>query len=67
MPLSLHDRLQYGAAVLKSLEAWRIRTGNPNLHKQVEHKIVSRELEELGKEWRQKLPPPNAKQLRADS
>ncbi|MGH9583623.1 MAG: hypothetical protein ACRD4O_11865, partial [Bryobacteraceae bacterium] len=63
----LHDRLQYGAAVLKSLEARRIRTGNPNLHQQVEHKIVSRELEELGKEWNQNVPPSNAAQFRADS
>jgi hypothetical protein len=52
MPLLLRDRLQYGAAVLKSLEARRLRTGNPALHQAVEHNIIARELEELAEEWK---------------
>lgn len=60
MLLSLRDRLQYGAAVLNSLEARRLRTGNPTLHQTVEHNIIARELEELAEEWKRK---PNALQL----
>lgn len=67
MPLSLHDRLQYGAAVLKSLEARRIRTGNPVLHQQVEINIISRELDELAEEWKHNPPLANANQFWVDS
>jgi hypothetical protein len=52
MPLLLRDRLQHGAAVLQSLEARRLRTGNPALHEAVEHEIIARELEELAEEWK---------------
>ncbi len=57
MPLSVEDRLQYGAAVLRSLEARRIITKNPAWHESVEEKIISRELEELAEEWRRNPPP----------
>jgi len=57
MPVSLEDRLQYGAAVLRSLEARRIITKNPALHDTAEQKIISRELEELAEEWRRNPPP----------
>lgn len=57
MPLSVQDRLQYEAAVLRSLEARRIITGNLALHRSVEENIISRELEELADEWRRNPPP----------
>ncbi len=57
MPLSLWDRLQYSAAVLNSLEARRLRTGNPALHRAVEHNIIARELEELAEEWKRNPTP----------
>jgi hypothetical protein len=57
MPLSIQDRLQYEAAVLRSLEARRITTGTSALHQSVERNIISRELEELADEWRRNPPP----------
>jgi hypothetical protein len=56
MPLSVQDRLQYEAAVLRSLEARRIITGNSALHQSVEENIISRELQELAEEWRRNPP-----------
>lgn len=57
MPFTTFDRLQYGTAVLSSLEARRARTGNPDLHQQVERNIIDRELQELAEEWRQNPVP----------
>ena len=59
MPLLLHDRLQCSFAALRSLEARRIRSGNPNLHQQLERKLITRELEELAREWAQNPLPPS--------
>jgi len=61
MPLYPYDRLQYSTAVLSSLEARRIRTGNPELHRQVERNIIDRELQELADEWRQNPVPAKAR------
>jgi hypothetical protein len=49
--------LQYGAAVLRSLETRWLRTGNPVLYQPVEYKIIARELEELAEEWERNPPP----------
>jgi len=62
MPLTPFDRLQYGAAVLKALDARRMRTGNPVLHQQVGRNIIDRELQELAEEWRRNPVPAKAPQ-----
>jgi hypothetical protein len=51
MSSSLRDRLQCGAAILDSLAAGRLRTGNPALHLDIERRIIARELAELAEEW----------------
>jgi hypothetical protein len=51
MPVSVHDRLKMGAAILEALDRGRERTKNPNIHRAVEHKILDRELEQLAREW----------------
>lgn len=57
MLLPLHERLQCGTAVLKSLDARRARINDPVLHQQLERKITSHEVEELAQEWRSNPAP----------
>ncbi len=60
MGASIFDRLQYEAAILCSLAARRRKTGNANLHRGVEDRIVGRDLAELAREWIDNPPPPTA-------
>ena len=60
MGASICDRLQYEAAILSSLAARRRKTGNANLHRGVEDRIIGRELAELAKEWIDNPPPSTA-------
>jgi len=50
MPASVYERLQLGAAILNALENRRARTGNDVLHRELEQRIIQRELEELERE-----------------
>ena len=50
MPVSAHERLQLGAAILIALEKRRARTGNDMLHRDLEQRIIQRELDELERE-----------------
>jgi hypothetical protein len=59
MPVSVHKRLQLGAAILKALETRRARTGDDTLHRAMEHRIVKRELDELEQEWLTNPQPAN--------
>ena len=50
MPASVYERLQLGAAILNALENRRARTGNDRLHRDLENRIIQRELDELERE-----------------
>jgi hypothetical protein len=50
MPASVYERLQLGAAILNALENRRARTGNHMLHRDLEQRIIQRELDELERE-----------------
>jgi hypothetical protein len=64
MPSSLRGRLQCEAAILDSLTARRLRTGDPALHLDVERRIIARELAELAEEWSRNPAPPGAATVR---
>ena len=50
MPVSVYERLQLGAAILNALENHRSRTRNDMLHRDLEQRIIQRELDELERE-----------------
>lgn len=50
MPASVYQRLQLGAAILNALENRRARIGNDMLHRDLEQRIIQRELDELERE-----------------
>ena len=50
MPVSLYERLQLGAAILNALENRRARTRNDMLHRDLEQRIIQRELDDLERE-----------------
>lgn len=50
MPASVYERLQFGAAILNGLENRRARIGNDMLHRDLEQRIIQRELDELERE-----------------
>jgi hypothetical protein len=50
MPASVYQRVQLGAAILNALENRRARTGNHTLHRDLERRIIQRELDELERE-----------------
>ena len=50
MPASVYERLQLGSAILNALENRRARTGNDRLHRDLENRIIQRELDELERE-----------------
>jgi len=50
MPPSVYERLQLGAAILNALENRRVQTGNDMLHRDLERRIIQRELDELERE-----------------
>ena len=50
MPASVYKRLQLGVAILNALENRRARTGNDILHRDLEQRIIQRELDELERE-----------------
>ena len=50
MPASVYERLQLGVAILNALTNRRARTGNDMLHRDLEHKIIQRELDDLQRE-----------------
>jgi hypothetical protein len=50
MPASVYERVQLGAAILNALENRRARTGNEMLHRDLERRIIQRELDELERE-----------------
>lgn len=50
MPASAYERVQLGAAILNALENRRARTGNDMLHRDLERRIIQRELDELERE-----------------
>lgn len=50
MPASVYERLQLGAAILNGLENRRARIGNDMLHRDLEQRIIQRELDELDRE-----------------
>jgi hypothetical protein len=52
MPVSAHERLQLGAAILIALEKRRARTGNDMLQRDLERRIIQRELDDLERESR---------------
>jgi hypothetical protein len=45
MSVSLYERLQLGAAILNARENRRARTGNDMLHRDLEQRIIQRELD----------------------
>jgi hypothetical protein len=47
MPVSAHEHLQLGAAILIAREKRRARTGNDMLQRDLERRIIQRELDEL--------------------
>ena len=47
---SAYERLQLGVAILNALENRRARTGNDTLHRDLEQRIIQRELDELERE-----------------
>ncbi len=55
MPISVHDRLKIGAAILEALDCRRARANDPRAHAAVERKIVDRELDELA--WESAVNP----------
>ena len=50
MPASVYERLQLGVAILNALENRRARTSNDTLHRDLEQRIIQRELDELERE-----------------
>jgi hypothetical protein len=50
MPASVYERLQLGVAILNALENRRARTSNDTLHRDLERRIIQRELDELERE-----------------
>ena len=50
MSISVAERLQLGAAILNALKSRRARTGNDMLHRDLERKIIQRELDDLERE-----------------
>jgi hypothetical protein len=52
MSVSAHERLQLGAAILIALEKRRARTGNDMLQRDLERRIIQRELDDLERESR---------------
>jgi DNA-binding HxlR family transcriptional regulator len=50
MPASVYERLQLGVAILNALENRRARTGDDMLHRDLEQRIIQRELDELERE-----------------
>jgi len=50
MSISVAERLQLGAAILNALKNRRARTGNDMLHRDLERKIIQRELDDLERE-----------------
>lgn len=50
MPASVYERLQLGVAILNALENRHARTGNDMLHRDLEQRIIQRELDELERE-----------------
>jgi hypothetical protein len=50
MPASVYERLQLGAAILNALGNRRARTGNDMLHRDLEQRIIQRELDDLERE-----------------
>jgi hypothetical protein len=50
MPASVYERLQLGVAILNALENLCARTGDDMLHRDLEGRIIQRELDELERE-----------------
>ena len=57
MPASVYDRLQLAVAILNALKSRRARTGDDTLHRDLEQRIIQRELDDLEREAMAQSPP----------
>ena len=48
--MPVYERLQLGAAILNALKSRRGRTGDDTLHRDLEQRIIQRELDDLERE-----------------
>ena len=48
--MPVYERLQLGAAILNALKSRRARTGDDTLHRDLEQRIIQRELDDLERE-----------------
>ena len=55
--MPVYERLQLGAAILNALKSRRARTGDDMLHRDLEQRIIQRELDDLEREAMAQSPP----------
>ena len=55
--MPVYERLQLGAAILNALKSRRARTGDATLHRDLEQRIIQRELDDLEREAMAQSPP----------